>query len=151
MNTAVMMDKPAVYRLFCETYQHSGKLDDKRLAALYDGQVVFCDPVHRIEGLAALQAYFAGMVRRLNYCHFDFVDELVGSGQAYVTWDMHFSHPAIAGGQPQCLRGISHIRFSDGRIDYHEDCYDMGAMLYEHLPLLGRATRFLKNRLGNKR
>jgi hypothetical protein len=46
------------------------------------------------------------------------------------------------------VRGVSHLKISD-KIDYHEDFYDMGAMLYEQLPLLGSVTRWLRLRLAS--
>ena len=44
-------------------------------------------------------------------------------------------------------RRISHIRFEE-RINYHRDYYDLGEMLYEHIPLYGWFTRQLKTRLA---
>jgi hypothetical protein len=40
------------------------------------------------------------------------------------------------------------LRTRNGKIYYHRDYFDMGAMLYEHLPLLGRIIQRLKHRLG---
>ncbi|WHI49643.1 hypothetical protein P3339_14310 [Microbulbifer sp. MLAF003] len=39
------------------------------------------------------------------------------------------------------------VRFSD-KVFYHEDFYDMGAMVYEQVPLLGSLIRKIKSRLG---
>lgn len=44
-------------------------------------------------------------------------------------------------------RRITQIRFSD-RIFYHEDFYDVGAMIYQHVPVLGRIIRFINQRIG---
>ena len=59
---------------------------------------------------------------------------------------MVFAHPKL-GSKPVFVRGISHIEFSD-RIDFHEDSYDLGEMLYDHVPVLGSGTRWLKRRLA---
>ena len=45
------------------------------------------------------------------------------------------------------LDGASHLRLADNRIAYQRDYYDLGAMLYEHIPLLGGAVRAVKARL----
>jgi hypothetical protein len=45
------------------------------------------------------------------------------------------------------LTGVSIINFTDGRITSQEDFYDMGAMTYEHIPLLGGAIRVVKARM----
>ena len=60
---------------------------------------------------------------------------------------MSYSHPRLAGGGQIDVAGISHIRFDD-KINYHRDYYDLGEMLYEHLPAYGWLTRKLKARLA---
>ena len=59
---------------------------------------------------------------------------------------MKFSNPALAGGKMITLRGITQIRFTD-RIYYQEDFYDLGAMLYQHIPVLGAIIRFVNSRV----
>ena len=34
------------------------------------------------------------------------------------------------------------------RVHFHQDYFDAGALLYEHLPLMGGAIRWLKGRLA---
>jgi hypothetical protein len=60
---------------------------------------------------------------------------------------MHFRHPGL-GDRLISVRGVSHLQIND-KIDYHEDFYDMGAMLYEQLPLIGTVTRWLRLRLAS--
>lgn len=145
------MNDYSAYYTFRSLYQQNGVLTPAQIAGLYSDDVQFRDPVHSINGLAELTRYFAAISSRVSHCRFEFVDELVHNYSAHVTWYMHFSHPRIGGGNLQKLRGMSFIRFEEGRIYYHEDSYDMGALLYEHLPLLGGATRFLKKRLGKNK
>jgi hypothetical protein len=45
------------------------------------------------------------------------------------------------------VRGVTLIRFTD-RIYYHEDFFDLGAMLYQHVPVLGSVIRYLNNRMS---
>lgn len=146
-NVHVLKKGGDVYEQFRFLYQQD-HLNATQLAAIYAPEVTFRDPVHTLHGLPALTAYFAGLGKNLNTCRFEFVDELVTPQQVHITWNMRFSHRSIAGGREQCLRGMTLIRISDNRIVYHEDCYDVGAMLYEHLPLLGRAVQAIKARLA---
>ena len=60
---------------------------------------------------------------------------------------MHFRHPKL-GSKLIDVRGVSHLKWTD-KIDFHEDFYDMGAMLYEQVPLIGSVTQWLKQRLAN--
>lgn len=118
------------------------------LPSIYRDDVVFVDPVHRLRGLSALHGYLAGMVENLAQCEFVYDAHTVSVDSACICWNMHFRHRALRGGAPLSLRGISRICFDD-RIHYHEDFYDLGAMLYENVPVMGGITRFLKRRLAS--
>ena len=118
-----------------------------QLREIYADQVLFKDPVHEIRGLVELEEYFVTMCEDLSDCRFEYLDELVTERAAYVKWMMHFKHPRL-GNRLISVRGVSHLKFGD-KIEYHEDFYDMGAMLYEQLPLLGNVTRWLRTRLAS--
>lgn len=45
------------------------------------------------------------------------------------------------------VRGVSHLQIAN-KVTFHEDFYDMGAMIYEQLPVIGGLTRWLRNRLA---
>ena len=118
-------------------------LDD--ISDIYTQNIHFIDPVHAIDGVAELRAYMDALCSNLTSGRFEFLDEVVKSGTAYIKWNMHFVHPKL-GGQQITVRGISHIQFTD-RIYFHEDVYDLGEMLYLQVPLIGPVNRWLKNRL----
>ena len=46
------------------------------------------------------------------------------------------------------MRGVSQLQFGEKGIYYHEDIYDMGALIYENIPLFGGGVRWLKQRLA---
>jgi hypothetical protein len=46
------------------------------------------------------------------------------------------------------LEGISHLRFGE-KIDYHRDYFDLGQMVYEQIPLVGRIIKTIKKRLSD--
>ncbi|MDH3388617.1 MAG: nuclear transport factor 2 family protein [Gammaproteobacteria bacterium] len=121
--------------------------DLSQLREIYTANIVFKDPVHEIRGLVELEDYFSSMCADLTDCRFEYLDELVGEGAAYVKWLMHFKHPKL-GNRLISVRGISHLKIGD-KIEFHEDFYDMGAMLYEQLPVLGNVTRWLRLRLAS--
>lgn len=134
--------------LFKASYRDMLQMDLSQLDQLYARQLVFKDPVHEIRGLGNLQDYMAQICTNVQECRFEFLDQLQSEQTAYIKWDMHYRHPRLAAGQLISLRGVSQIQF-DERIYYHEDVYDLGAMVYEHLPLVGGLTRWLKHRLGS--
>ena len=121
--------------------------DLSQLRDLYSEQILFKDPVHEIRGLVGLEDYFTSLCADLSDCRFEYLDEMVTDNAAYVKWMMHFKHPRL-GNRLISVRGVSHLKISD-KIDYHEDFYDMGAMLYEQLPLIGSVTRWLRMRLAS--
>lgn len=121
--------------------------DLSRLRDIYDESVVFKDPVHEIRGLVELEDYFTSMCSDLSDCRFEYLDELASDESAYVKWMMHFKHPKL-GNRLISVRGVSHLKLGE-KIEFHEDFYDMGAMLYEQLPLLGNVTRWLRLRLAS--
>ena len=127
--------------------------DKLSLAQVYSDNVEFRDPLHSIHGLSLLRSYMNKMYGNTISCEFIFLGDWItepgpnGKGSACIKWDMIFRHSKLAAGSPVTVRGMSHIRFGD-RIDYHEDIFDVGAMLYEHVPLMGRVVLWLKSRLS---
>ena len=121
--------------------------DLSQLRRFYAETVRFKDPVHEIRGLVELEDYYTSMCADLTDCRFEFLDEMVSDSTAYLKWEMHFKHPRL-GNRLISVRGVSHLRWSD-KIEFHEDFYDMGEMLYDQLPLLGNVTRWLRLRLAS--
>lgn len=141
-----MSMSPALEKL-CSFYQ---QLDTSNLAALadvYSQDIAFCDPAHQLKGMSALQSYFSGMLNELHSCQFQIEQVLERDGEAYLRWLMIFRHPRLKNGAEISVPGVSHVKFED-KIYYHRDYFDLGAMLYEQLPLLGKLIQFLKRRLA---
>ncbi|HUH38065.1 MAG TPA: nuclear transport factor 2 family protein [Spongiibacteraceae bacterium] len=124
---------------------HLGLLD-----RIYHPDVLFIDPFHRLQGLQRLHEYFAGLYANINHCHFKFEPPRSCGDEAFLRWQMDFSHPRLRSGREVSVPGISHVRFAgaENRVVFHEDFYDAGALLYEHIPVLGSAVRFLKRRMS---
>lgn len=123
----------------------------QNLADIYSEDIQFRDPLHAVNGLNNLTEYFGGMMGDLLECRFEFHHSLenVERGEAVLFWTMHYRHKKIAGGKSLELTGNSHLLFND-KVYYHRDYFDAGSMLYEHLPLLGAAIRYVKKRIGAK-
>ncbi len=140
-------EPPAVARLR-HFYEQFGVDALSEIPAVYSDGVVFQDPTHRIEGLPALQRYFARTTQNITECRFEFQGvHLPPGASAWIEWQMHYAHPRLSGGATLSLEGVTHVQF-DERITYHRDYFDLGAMLYEHVPVLGGAVRWLKNRMS---
>lgn len=119
------------------------------LDQFYAQHVIFIDPIHRIQGLQQMKAYFSTMTSNLKSCHFEFIEETVADKHVWLKWRMKLRHSKLKNGHKITLVGVSHLQLDDsGKVCAHEDFYDMGAMLYEHIPLLGWGARTLKKQLA---
>lgn len=134
---------------FLKMYHDLNKDNLQILATVYTDNVQFVDPAHEIYGLDKLFGYFAKLYRDVESIHFSFHDVLEGEGSGYVQWDMTFSHKKFAGGRPITVAGVTFVRIDEsGKVFYHRDYFDLGTLVYEQVPILGRLIRSIKGRLG---
>lgn len=135
-------------RQFAHGFATLDKNNLERLGELYSDDVLFSDPLHEVRGLADMQAYFAELYANISELRFDFYgfDE-VHAGEGYLRWTMSYRHPRLAKGRLIRVEGCSHLLWHS-KVYRHRDYFDAGNLLYEHLPLLGSAIRWLKRRLA---
>lgn len=134
---------------FMETYNQLDKTNLALLDTIYHPEIQFSDPAHSLEGIISLKQYFTALYQNVRSIHFTFHTHLETDGQAFLTWTMHFSHPRLAKGRSIAVSGCSRLEFAaDGKVRYHRDYFDLGAMVYEHVPVLGSLVKTIKKRLG---
>ena len=132
---------------FFDFYQKLDKNCTVSLQSFYARDVVFIDPLHTIQGLEALIAYFDKLYARVESIHFEFDEpDLVGE-RCWCTWLMTFQHPRLHRGRAIQVEGASCLDWQAGKVIRHRDFFDAGQLLYEQVPLLGGAIRLLKQRL----
>ncbi|WP_017904338.1 nuclear transport factor 2 family protein [Pseudomonas asplenii] len=130
-------------RRFCALDKHNLVLLDE----LYSEDVQFTDPLHQVSGLPALRSYFADLYSNISELAFDFhAFDTVREGEGYLRWNMGYRHPRLAKGRLIQVEGCSHLLWSE-KVYRHRDYFDAGALLYDHLPVLGWATAWLKRRM----
>jgi limonene-1,2-epoxide hydrolase len=118
------------------------------LDEFYAPDVEFHDPVSEIRGIVGIRAYYAKMYENLISIRFDFDREVEQGGEVFAPWVMHMRHKALAGGKEIVVPGVSHFRFKDGKAVYHRDYFDMGAFVYEHVPVIGAGVRYVKKKVA---
>ncbi len=134
---------------FLSTYQKLNADNLALLSEIYSPEIVFIDPAHEIQGLTPLTKYFANLYKNINHINFEFHQPLKADNAGYVQWTMTFSHPSMKKGQNITVEGATYIRFAeDGRVSYHRDHFDLGCMIYQHIPGLGRVIKTINRRLG---
>jgi hypothetical protein len=134
---------------FMELYRTLSADNLHELEEIYADDIRFVDPAHEIKGLEELQRYFNNLYQNLASISFDYHQVHESETEASISWSMTFTHPRISRGKEITLQGATFLEFDhDNKISYHRDYFDLGAMLYEHLPIVGPVTKFIKNRLG---
>lgn len=141
------MTQQAVLHQLVAFYQ---TLDSSRLsmlAQIYHPDVCLSDPVGNHQGLAVVQQYFDSLLTNMRYCRFVVTQVREFETDALLLWRMEYAHPSLQRGADQTLEGSSYLQFRDDKVAFQRDYYDMGAMLYEKLPLLGTLIGLVKKRL----
>ncbi|EIK69075.1 hypothetical protein PseBG33_0774 [Pseudomonas synxantha BG33R] len=135
-------------RRFAEAFATLDKHNLHLLGRLYSDDIVFADPLHEVHGLPELQRYFAQLYSNVNQLDFEFQGfDQTAEGEGYLRWTMIFCHPRLAAGKMIRVQGCSHLMWRD-KVYQHRDYFDAGALLYEHVPILGGVISWLKRRMG---
>jgi hypothetical protein len=115
------------------------------LEKIYTNEIEFIDPIKGINGLDNLTSYFANLYKSVNHCHFTINNYIPNGNQHSIEWEMKLKHQRLAKNKEITLDGASFIRFKDSKVCYHRDYYDLGALIYERIPILGSAVRTVRN------
>ena len=135
---------------FLEVYQSLSGENLHLLEEIYTEDVHFVDPAHEIKGLDNLRNYFAKLYANTTRVEFDFHEQIRNEQVGYLQWVMRFSHPRLKGGRLIEVPGSSFLRFGDtDKVFHHRDYFDLGSMLYQHLPVLGGIVKSINRRLGS--
>lgn len=132
---------------FCALFQPLTANGLPALAECYSDDVDFTDPLHHHVGRERVMAYYAELMDGVTHCHFEFHERHVIGSVSFLTWTMQLAHPKLRGGRNINVAGCSHLHWQGQRVCRHRDYFDVGAMLYEHLPVMGWAIRGVKKRL----
>lgn len=131
---------------FIQVYSELGTDNLESLITVYHPEVEFIDPLHHVSGRDELMAYFDQLYTQIIGCQFVVEHVIASENEAAIYWTMTFSHSQLNGKAPVSVQGHSHLKASQEQIIYHRDYLDVGAMLYEHIPILGKVIRGIKRR-----
>lgn len=132
---------------FKDFYRSPAVATLENIQRVYTQDVEFRDPAHALHGRLAVKNYLRSLYTNTKYIRFEYLEEQIAENTATIIWQMSFSHSRLNGGEPVEVRGVTLIRFTD-RVYYHEDFFDLGAMLYQHVPVLGNVIRYINRRLN---
>lgn len=136
---------------FCHIYSDITQFSPDDLATIYGRDVVFIDPITTHKGIDDVKRYFENLLGQAQSCKFDISAILPttdnDSGVTHcVSWTMHLT--LKTGNKYINVDGITQLKVVDDIIVYHKDYYDLGEMVYEHIPLLGYFVKKIKTRLA---
>lgn len=116
----------------------------------YDANLEFHDPIGSLKGRENMRAYYKKMYDGLKSIKFEYLDVIVQDKKVVLVWKMTYATEKLNGGEPISVPGSSVIYFGgpEDKVVYHRDYFDVGAMVYEYVPVLGWGVRKLKAMLG---
>lgn len=121
-----------------------------RVDAFYAPDVRFEDPMVALEGRDALRAYYGHIYRNDPELRWEFPAAIgdPSSRSRALAWVMHMRVDGLNGGRPIAVPGMSRLEFdADDLCAYHRDYFDMGALVYENVPVLRSVVGFVKRKL----
>ncbi len=129
---------------FINGYQKLSVDNLELLDNIYHKNITFIDPIHNVEGFDNLYQYFVNLYQNLTACDFVIEQVITDDCCAAIYWKMTYQHTKLNKGKAITVFGNSHIKGFEDKVIYHRDYLDLGAMLYEQLPIIGRLIRWLK-------
>ena len=143
-NMEIIEAKPQWLVNFIDNYSQLSTDNLELLENIYHKDITFIDPLHKVQGFEDLQKYFYGLYESLTSCCFTIEHIFQSNNEAVVYWCMSYQHPKLNSAKLITVQGHSHIKGENDKVIYHRDYLDAGAMLYEHLPLIGRVIQWIK-------
>lgn len=129
-------------------YGEYAQADLSELNDIYTPDVVFKDALHEISSLDVLNQYFSDGRKGLYECRFEFKSQMSDAERVTLEWQMHFAHKRLKSGLLLSVDGCSILAFCPETrlVKTHTDYYDLGAMLYENIPVLGSLVKTVKRK-----
>ena len=120
-----------------------------RAADVYAKDAFLNDTLKTVRGGQAIEDYFVETCDSLEYARVKFDDTLRSEdGSYYLRWTMVMKSKVINKGNEIETIGVSHIRFDkEGKVLVHQDYWDSARGVFEHIPIIGKGIRIVKNRL----
>ena len=114
-------------------------------ASVYAPDGYLNDNLAFVEGVAAIEDYFAHAAARVDALKVEFLDVARSGPDYYVRWSMTIEAASLNGGRPMVSYGVTQFRFdAQGRVLVHKDFWDAGTGLYEYLPGVGGLIRRIR-------
>lgn len=115
----------------------------------YDKNVVFQDPVHKLNGSIEVRKYYEGLYSNVDSIRFEYGKGIESEDFVSLPWKMFLKTKSINNGNEITVDGVSLITFnSQGKAIAHRDYFDMGEFVYERVPILKSVIGYIKKKLS---
>jgi hypothetical protein len=141
-------DSARLAGLVREFYENLDPHNLDTLRTLYAEDICFEDPIHGLQGIGSLMEYFDKLFINVEHCRFKFHRSVVSDEGMFFSWTMMLRHQSVKRGALIRVEGSSYLKHRHGKIYYHRDYFDLGAMVYENVPLLGPLVRYIRHRMS---
>jgi hypothetical protein len=119
------------------------------LSDFYSDNIDFTDPIGNIKGLDKLTKYYAHVYKNVISINFKFHQINHQEDMYFAKWTMNLQVKGLNSNSPYSVEGFSVLKFNaDSKVEYHRDYLDLGTMVYEHIPILGKVIKLIKSNLG---
>lgn len=119
------------------------------IAEFYAPDAEFQDPIHKLKGVKAIEAYYAGLYKNVDSIRFEYKNSSEADNFVTLEWTMRLRTPSLNSGKEVTLDGTSLIKFDpkSGMVTHHRDYFDMGEFIYERVPLLRSVIGYIKSKM----
>jgi hypothetical protein len=115
----------------------------------YEPSAILRDPVGELKGSDKIKAYYKHQYSAVTSIRWTTENLFVKGSETVMFWTMHLATPNLNGGKEFSVPGVSRFVFSpNGKVQRHEDFFDMGAFVYEKVPVLRNVIGYIKNQLS---
>lgn len=140
---------------FCKIYTDICKISPQDLEDIYAKDIVFIDPITTHNGIDEVKSYFSNLLTKADSCKFDIADiftctEKEVQSHSDVTHVVNWTMTLVLKDSDKTitLDGTTQLGVENDSIIYHKDYYDLGEMVYEHVPILGFVIKKIKGKLA---
>lgn len=136
--------KTKEYAYFFESINKDTSISEYR--KYINDRASFKDPFHEVKGIKDIYEIFQKMYQNLDEPKFKIDETISRENIAYIRW--YFSYKFKGKDKLNGFYGVSRVVFDeDSKMISHEDYWDSSENIYENIPILSFAIKFVKERI----
>lgn len=118
-----------------------------RVNTLYSESVQFSSPLTVATGRDELLSHYQELFKNVKGFTLEVSEEFISGQETVLLWEATYSHDKLSDGAQLRVSGVSHLTFANDQIVSQRDYFDAGSAIYEHVTLVGRIVRWVKNKV----